>query len=251
MFGLIGNSALGAWTETISASGGTALDLGASWAFGTQHNGNPGTVVTGANSGVLQISDTNAPAFDGPLNSTGEGTFGGNGLVVSQTFQNVTVTATINPNEASDMNNSVGLAARSDLVGNGYGLIYDFANSEFHLLRFAAALPTYIASSDLSLPANEDYYLKLQITGTNLSGELYDSVGGSLLSSIGTTDATYAGGFSGVVVFVDEGTDGSPMKGIWDNIASVPEPTALSLGTSSLGALGFYRRSRKRLSRLR
>jgi hypothetical protein len=185
MFGLIGNSALGAWSETISAAGGTALDLGASWAFGTQNNGNAGTVVAGANSGVLQISDTNAAAING--------TFGGTGLVVSQTFQNVTVTATINPNEASDMNNSVGLAARSDLVGNGYGLIYDFANSEFHLLRFAAALPTYIASSDLSLPANEDYYLKLQITGTNLSGELYDSVGGSLLSSIGTTDVTYAG----------------------------------------------------------
>lgn len=235
MFGAMATPACGDWTETVSASGGSALDLGASWAFATQHSGNPGTVVTGANGGVLQISDTNA--------FSNGGTIGGSGLVVSETFQHVRVTATINPNKAGDMNNSVGVAARSDLLGNGYGLIYDFADSEFHLLRFTAGTPTYIASDNsLSLPANEDYYLKLQITGTNLTGELYDMVGGTLLSSIGVTDATYAGGFSGVVVFADSGTLTSPMKGVWDNISSVPEPTTLSLGVCSLAAFGLYRR---------
>lgn len=133
------------------------------------------------------------------------------------------------------------------MLGNGYGLICDFANSEFHLLRFTAGVPAYIASDDLiPLDTDEDYFLKLQITGTSLSGELYDSVGGSLLSSIGTTDANYASGFSGVVVFADAGTLDSPVRGVWDNIASVPEPATLTLGIAGLVVTGLIRRRRAR-----
>ena len=220
------------WIETISASGGSALDLGAAWGFGTvpQPPINQGMVLTGASSGALEISDTNAAAIGGAQ--------GGSGLVISEAFQNVIVSATINPNAAGDMNNSVGVAARSDLSGNGYGLIYDFASSEFHLLRIDAGVLDYIDSEGaLGLPAAADYFLKLSITGSSLIGELYDSEGGSLLETVTATDATYASGFSGVLVFADLGTAGSPTKGVWDNIVSIPEPTSLSLSLMGVAML--------------
>lgn len=247
MFGVMGSPAWGAWTETISTSGGTALDLDASWAFAMQNGGTPGSVFTGASSGVLEISDT-LPYFDGMAFT---GTFGGFGLVTTESFQNVIVSATINPNAASDMNNSVGLVARSNGIGGGYGLIYDFVNSELHLLEFAAGVPAYIASQDLALPAADDYFMKLSVVGSNLVGELYASDGGTLLSSVATSDATYTSGLSGVLVFVDDFTTNTPIKGVWDNISSVPEPTSLSLGVSSLAAFGLWRRRRMRWMHVR
>jgi len=238
------------WNETASASGGSALDL--DWTFNAINalGGATTPTTTGAVGGVMQITDTTPASL--------LGTAAAAGLVTSESFTDVRVTATINPNGANDMNNYVGVVARATAT-TGYALYYGFndtnvdENSPIPQLLIGkfdgTNVETLIATDDLGLAADSSFYLDFLVVGSSLKGQLYDQPGGSLIAQLETTDVSYASGYSGVLVFINLELAGQSTNGTWDNISAVviPEPNSAILATIGACAIGL--RSRRRRQR--
>jgi hypothetical protein len=146
----------------------------------------------------------------------------------------------------------IGVAARlSGLNGvgqlSGYAYAYEpFAASgagEMVLYRINPGVSiTDIGSQQVTLDPNKDYRFVLDVSGTQLHGQVYE-IGGGLVAERFATDAVIASGFSGLIAYSQNPVP--PVDVTWDNFRSqVPEPAAFVLAACGLGGLALVRRRR-------
>ena len=146
----------------------------------------------------------------------------------------------------------IGVAARlsgANGVGalSGYAYAYEpFAaggTGEMVLYRINPGVSiTDIGSQQITLDPNKDYRFVLDISGTQLHGQVYE-IGGGLVAEKTATDALYASGFAGLIAYSQNPVP--PVDVTWDNFRSqVPEPAAIVLALGGLGGLALIRRRR-------
>ena len=136
-----------------------------------------------------------------------------------------------------------GVAAR--LNGNngidqleGYGLAYEpYAAAglgEVVLYRMKGVSFVDLSRQQVTLDQLRDYRLILEITGSQLHGQVFDIAAGTMVAERFANDAVYANGFAGLFAFSQ-----NPLPQVdvtWDNFeardtTAVPEPgTALLVG---------------------
>jgi hypothetical protein len=144
-----------------------------------------------------------------------------------------------------------GVGGRSSNLGlgtsAGYGAFYvtKAANGGSTGLlvidRVADEFPTDISMQDVAvtLDPTRSYRIRFSGVGANLTASLFDlSAPGVAVATVTATDTTYTSGFSGVIASANLGTPTSAVDVTFDNllIASVPEPSALVLGTTAVAA---------------
>jgi hypothetical protein len=220
------------------------------------------------------LNDTANPAWihlNGLVNSTGQawdastgqyhltapnngfalpntGKLGFVGSYVGTSFTDVAVSADfVQPATAL----AFGIMARAD--GNnafnqlkGYGYVYEPLAAgglgEVVLYKMVGANLVDIGSQQVTLDLNsKDYTFSLQITGTQLHGQVFE-IGGGMVAEKFAVDATYASGFTGVFGYSGE-VSSLPTNYTIDNFsARVPEPASGLLAACGLGATLMRRR---------
>ena len=212
-----------AWTETFNGG------FDQTWFFADE-NGDPlpgGTLSTTGN--YLTIDDTDddyAPAAASGL--------------VGVVFGDTVVTGDVNISNGGS-NNDLGLLARAG-AGSGYALAIDLGTGLLELSRIDTGVVNVLDSTAISgfAPSNS-YYLSFSLTGSTLSGEVFDSFGGTSLGTVGAIDATYASGAAGIAASVNGDVIPTTLLSTFDNITATPEPgTVVLIGAGSL--LLTYRR---------
>lgn len=166
---------------------------------------------------------------------------------VDQEFTDVTVVGTFNPAGESNLNGYVGLLARADLSTlSGYALTYNPITGEADLVRASGGDQTLLAETNIG-PQTNSLFAQLTVLGSQITGRLFDAPGGTLLADLSVVDSNFSSGVSGVVVQIDDDGLFNPLRGTWDNVASVaviPEPAStFLLGLTSLTVM-LGRRSR-------
>lgn len=144
-----------------------------------------------------------------------------------------------------------GLMARAD--GNnafnqlkGYGYVYEPLAAgglgEMVLYKMVGATLVDIGSQQVTLDLNsKDYTFSLQITGTQLHGQVFE-IGGGMVAERFATDATYASGYTGVFGYSGEAAVITTDFTIDNFTARVPEPATGVLAALGLGAAVIRRR---------
>ena len=160
-------------------------------------------------------------------------------------FTDVKVTADVQ----SSSDNFYGLGLRSNGLGDAYLFLINPHEGWAEIVEVGSSVSgdaLQIGTSNNFDTSGGSFFLEFEAIGTQLTGRVFDTAGGSLLATATTNDGSYASGFSGV--FASLNTD-VPAPGIpndidasWDNITSVPEPSSLAL--LALGGLMIARRRR-------
>jgi hypothetical protein len=238
-----------------------------------------GIVVLGLSSGIAQAAsdnfndgnDTANPAWSrvNPLGIAGYSFPGGNSYQISigaapnfptfgpprggsvladiytTFFESVDV---VNWNTANP-GNITGLIARIAQEGpgttDGYAMVFDNVGN-LYLARITNEGSTTLNQAAFALNAANDYRLVFSGNGSSLTGAIYDLTNlATPLATVAATDATYASGRAGLLVF-DGSNANQSVSATFDNYvaAVVPEPaTASMLG---LGLLGLVARRTRR-----
>lgn len=144
-----------------------------------------------------------------------------------------------------------GLLARISQPGlgttDGYAFTYS-TDGSIDISRILDEAPSGVATASVTLNPANDYRFVFTGSGSSLSGAVFDLANLSTpLATINGTDATYAGGILGLIVFDNSGT-GAP-DATFDNYAAVvPEPSTIALlSIGGLGLLSFATRRRARM----
>lgn len=212
------------------------------------------------------LNDTGAPAWthlSGYVNSTGQAwdastgqyrltapnnglsTFGFIGSHVGGAYSDVLVAADIVSFVGPPAGAVFGVAARlngNNAVGGltGYAYAYEpFAaggNGEMVLYRINPGVSiTDLGSQQVTLDPNKDYTFSLEITGSNLHGQVWE-IGGGQVADKFAVDATYASGLSGVIAYSQNPIP--PVNFTIDNFSTVPEPwSSLLMGLGVVGLI--------------
>ena len=131
----------------------------------------------------------------------------------------------------------------------GYGYAYEpFASGltgEMVLYRIEAGnLIQDIGSQQISLDPAKDYKFVLEFSGSTIHGQVFE-IGGGLVVERFATDTFYAGGYSGVLGYGQNGVT-PPVDFTVDNFVVVPEPgVSLLVGLGLVGLVAIHRFRRK------
>ena len=189
-------------------------------------------------SGALELKDATFAGLGGAAIGLG---------YLDQTFAgDVTVYGTLNPNNDSDMNQTVGLFVRG-IDDDAYAMGVDYGTGTVQIVENSSSGQTPLGDSDSIADFDNTWSLYAEFTasGTSLSGSVYDQKGGTLLASVSATDDSYSSGVAGVAVQV--GDPAAALRGTFDNVGAVPEPSSMVLlGSGGLCALGCLWRKRRR-----
>jgi hypothetical protein len=149
--------------------------------------------------------------------------------------------------------NVTGLISRVTTPGagttKGYAVVFD-VGGHLYLTRITNEASTTLNSSLFTINAADDYRLFFTGNGDSLSGSIYNLLDLSTpLATVSATDATYASGMAGVLVF-DGSNANLAASGTFDNYTAAPVPEPTSAGLFGLGLLGLcVRRIRSRAKR--
>ena len=132
------------------------------------------------------------------------------------------------------LNQAFGALARVNQLGlgttDGYSFTYATGGS-IDISRILNEGPTGLGSAPITLNPANDYRFVFTGTGTNLSGQVFDLANLSTpLATLNASDATYASGVSGFVVFDNTAAGTGSANATFDNyIGAVPEPSTAAL----------------------
>ncbi|WP_339910360.1 PEP-CTERM sorting domain-containing protein [Symmachiella dynata] len=184
------------------------------WIFGNSPTSSTFSAVSVGN--VLRVEDP-TPVFSG-------GSAFGFGYV-NETFSNVRVSGSVNPNNLNNVNSDHTLLARANpSVLSAYALTLDYRNDATGNLQGTVVLSRIdpgAVTNDLvieSIGDSDSFYLEFDVFGSTLTGRVYDQPGGTLLKTVSASDSAFASGVSGVAAsadFFDE-----PLLAEFDNVAS-------------------------------
>src|SRR5688572_21504711 len=129
-----------------------------------------------------------------------------------------------------------GVGARLD-GNNAFNLLKGYAYAyephaaggagEVVLYRINGASLVDLGAQQVTLDPNKDYRFVLNVTGSQLHGQVFE-IGGGMVAERFATDATHASGFSGLFAYSQNPLP--PVDVTWDNFsAQVPEPATCLL----------------------
>jgi hypothetical protein len=142
-----------------------------------------------------------------------------------------------------------GIGARLD--GNnafnslkGYAYAYEphaaGGAGEVVLYRINGASLVDLGAQQVTLDPAKDYRFVLNVTGSQLHGQVFE-IGGGMVAERFATDATHASGFSGLFAYSQNPIP--PVDVTWDNFSSqVPEPATCLLVAFGAALLSLNRR---------
>jgi MYXO-CTERM domain-containing protein len=148
---------------------------------------------------------------------------------------------------AAEPDTIIGVLARTSNIGlgttSGYGALLDVGGS-FVIQVITGEVGTTLATTPVAgLTPTADYRILFQGVGQNLTAQLFDLANPLVpLATIGATNATYGSGVNGVFVYDSSTAANHTAQATFDNYLSVPEPSAVALG--SLGMAALLRRRR-------
>jgi len=195
---------------------------------------------------ILLISDSTAAEPDG-----GGGAAFAFGFV-DETFGTTFASGSVNVGSSPSPVNQLGLVVRGNpTIGSGYLLGIDFASGSLLLARSdsfpgdPSLLPVTLAHGSAgTFQAGQSYWLEFAAVGSEITGRVYSAAGGTLLDFLSAPDATYSEGIAGVVVRtydVDGELVGAALRGTFDDVSAVPEPSSAALLGAGLALLGGVR----------
>lgn len=193
------------WSDNFDAG------LQQSWSFGDP-DARPG-FSAGAVGGELVITNSSTP--DGGGSSTGFG------VVITESFTDVKMTGIINPSGDGNINDTVGLLIRGNLLNQSFYMAeINYSEGNLHIYRNGGPGNSNIATEAIpSLNFTDSVYVEVEAIGDQIEAWVYDAPGGTLRANTSVTDNSFASGLSGVLV--NENFGGLPMLGVWDDLTSV------------------------------
>lgn len=144
-----------------------------------------------------------------------------------------------------------GPAARIGQVGlgttDGYSFAYVNSADVAIIQRFDNEVGTGLNLAPITLNPALDYRMVFSGTGPTLTGSIYAlSDLSTPLVTVSTTDATYASGFSGVLVATTVSAPTGASDATFDNLSVVPEPGEYAaVAGALLGGFALWRRTRR------
>ena len=170
-------------------------------------------------------------------------------------FSSVTQTDYTVSVDLVDWNNSLsqgfGPAARVQQVGLGTTDAYSFAyvtSAQVAIIqRFDNEAGTSLNLAPITLDPAQDYRMVFSGSGSSLTGTIYAlSDLGTPLVTVNTTDATYASGFSGVLMATTVTAPTGASDATFDNFSAVPEPCEYAaVAGVFVGGFALWRRQRR------
>ena len=142
-----------------------------------------------------------------------------------------------------------GVGARLD-GNNAFNLLKGYAYAyephaaggagEVVLYRINGASLVDLGAQQVTLDPNKDYRFVLNVTGSQLHGQVFE-IGGGMVAERFATDATHASGFSGLFAYSQNPLP--PVDVTWDNFsAQVPEPATCLLVAFGAALISLNRR---------
>jgi hypothetical protein len=142
-----------------------------------------------------------------------------------------------------------GVGARLD-GNNAFNLLKGYAYAyephaaggagEVVLYRINGASLVDLGAQQVTLDPNKDYRFVLNVTGSQLHGQVFE-IGGGMVAERFATDATHASGFSGLFAYSQNPLP--PVDVTWDNFsAQVPEPATCLLIAFGAALISLLRR---------
>jgi hypothetical protein len=142
-----------------------------------------------------------------------------------------------------------GVGARLD-GNNAFNLLKGYAYAyephaagglgEVVLYRINGASLVDLGAQQVTLDPNKDYRFVLNVTGSQLHGQVFE-IGGGMVAERFATDATHASGFSGLFAYSQNPIP--PVDVTWDNFsAQVPEPATCLLIAFGVALISLNRR---------
>ncbi len=180
------------------------------WQFGDPDS-RPG-FSAGAVNGNLVITNSNPPANGG--SSTGFG------VVVTESFTDVRMTGINKPDNNANINDSVGLLFRGNLLNQSFYMAeINYSSSELIIYRNGGAGNSNLVIESIpALNFTDSLYVEVEAIGDFLQAWVYDMPGGTLRATTSVIDNSLTSGLSGVLV--DENFAGLPLLGVWDDLTS-------------------------------
>lgn len=168
------------------------------------------------------------------------------------------------PASLTDFTVSVDLVAWNDTLSQGFGPVarvqqpglgttdgYSFAyitSADVAIIgRYDNEVGTGLNGASITLNPALDYRMVFSGTGSTLTGRIYAlSDLNTPLVTVSTTDATYASGFSGVLVATTVSVPTGASDATFDNLSVVPEPGEYAaVAGALLGGFALWRRQRR------